>query len=200
MPPHYQKGPGSHLILFVRYRIGIDPNVFSNQVIEVAQTGILQQILRHGTNGCLVLCDRTEKFFEFSRGATLYQEITLRIGTCPATVTYKITDQDRARGSMTLKGVTAFWVSGVSSSVSKITANLQNGLHQHFVFERPRDAPSYSVDANYALELEKNRLLKQQVEAIENITVTVDQSTPAPTLQTHCTTNRIGTTSYTNCY
>jgi hypothetical protein len=134
-------------------------------------------------------------------GATLYQENTLNLGRCPRTIIYKITDQDRARGSMILKGVTAFWVSGVSSSSSPtISANLANGLHQHFNFERPRDAPNYNVDANYALNLEKNELLKAQVEAIENINVTVDQSSPAPTLRTHCTTNHIGQTAYTNCY
>jgi hypothetical protein len=133
-------------------------------------------------------------------GATLYQENKLNFGTCPRTITYKITDQDRARGSMTLKGVTAFWVSGVSSSIPTINASLANGLHQHFNFERPRDAPGYSIDANYALDIEKTRLMKQQVDAIENITVTVDQSTPAPTLRTHCTTNHIGQMAYTNCF
>jgi hypothetical protein len=103
---------------------------------------------------------------------------------------------------MTLKGVTAFWVSGVSSSIGTINANLANGLQQHFNFERSRDAPNYSVDANYALELEKQRLMRAQVEALQNINVTVEQpaSSPMPTLRTHCTTSNIGNTSYTNCY
>ena len=147
--------------------------------------------------------DTSTLYLDFTcnpQGATLYQENTLNFGTCPRTITYKISDQDKARGYMTLKGVTAFWVSGVSSSIPTISANLQNGLHQRFNFERPRDAPNYSVDANYALDLEKNRLLRAQVDAIENITVTVDQSEPAPTLRTHCTTNHIAQTAYTNCY
>jgi hypothetical protein len=135
------------------------------------------------------------------QGATLYQE-NLNLGTCPKTVQYKISDQDKARGSMTLKGITAFWVSGVSSSIGTISANLQNGLHQKFHFERSRDAPNYNIDANYALELEKNRLLSAQVDAIknQNIAIAVDQSASAPALRTHCTTNNIGQTAYTNCY
>ena len=157
-----------------------------------------------GLVACASLAEDTSTLYlDFTcnpQGATLYQENTLNFGACPRTITYKISDQDRARGTMTLKGVTAFWVSGVSSSVPTISANLSNGLHQHFNFERPRDAPNYSVDANYALNLEKNRLLKAQVDALENITVTVDQSSPAPSLRTHCTTNHIGQTAYTNCY
>ena len=89
-------------------------------------------------------------------------------GICPVTLQYKITDQDRARGYVMLRGVTAYWVSGATSSVNSINANLQNGLHQNFHFERPRSFPAYDVDANYALNLEKTRILKQQAEEQES--------------------------------
>lgn len=145
-------------------------------------------------------------------GAALYQD-NINVGTCPTTLRYQILDQDRAQGQKTLKGITAHWVSGVSSSVSSISANLENGLLQHFRFERPRNIPNYDVDANYAINLEKNQIARAQVEALraqadalqnQNVTVTVDnQSAPiqAPSRRTNCTSTRgVGGTVYTNCY
>jgi hypothetical protein len=133
-------------------------------------------------------------------------------GACPTTLQYKITDQDRARGYIILRGITAYWVSGASSSVNSINANLQNGLHQNFRFERPRDFPNYEADANYALNLEKVRILRAQAEAQEtqaaiatlNNAVAAANAAyaaaPAPNLGTHCTTRYLGNTAYTDCY
>ncbi len=134
------------------------------------------------------------------------------VGTCPTTLQYKITDQDRARGYVSLKGITAYWVSGASSSVNFINANLQNGLHQNLRFERPRDFPNYEADANYALNLEKVRILRAQAEAQEtqaaiatlNNAVAAANAAfaaaPAPNFGTHCTTRYLGNTAYTDCY
>lgn len=138
-------------------------------------------------------------------GATLYQD-NVNLGSCPTTLSYKISEENRSQGYVTLKGLTAYWVSGASSSANSISAELRNGLRQDFHFERPRGAPNYDVDANYALNLEKNRILRAQVEAIQNqnITVTMDnQSTPttAPQRRTNCTSTRgVGGAVYTNCY
>jgi hypothetical protein len=149
-------------------------------------------------------------------GATLYQDQqdstpTVNLGTCPTTIQYKITDQDRIRGNMILRGVTAYWVSGASSSVKGINANLQNGLHQNLRFERPRSIPGYDVDANYALAFEKNRILRAQAEAEQNqaaiatwsnaiAAASAAYATPPPNFGTHCTTRYIGRTAYTDCY
>jgi hypothetical protein len=135
------------------------------------------------------------------------------VGTCPSTLQYKITDQDKARGYISLRGITAYWVSGASSSVNSINANLQNGRHQNFRFERPRDFPNYETDANYALNLEKLRIMRAQAEAQEtqaaiatlNNAVAAANAAfaapvPAPNLGTHCTTRFLGNTAYTDCY
>jgi hypothetical protein len=143
------------------------------------------------------------------RGATLYELNMTNLGMCPGTVHYPITDQDRKNGYVALKGITAHWVSGASSSVSSINAYLTNGLHQNFRFERPRNLPGYDVDANYALNLEKNQLLRAQTEAaqvtaaasvVTAINSSVPTPAPPPTLGTRCTTTNIGNTLYTNCY
>jgi hypothetical protein len=143
---------------------------------------------------------------------TFGQATLTPIGNCPTTLQYKITAQDKANGYMTVRGVTAYWVSGASSSVNAINVNLQNGLHQNIRFERPRDFPAYDTDANYALNLEKNRILRAQAEAQEtqagiatfNNAVAAANAAyanaPPPNLGTHCTTRYLGNTAYTDCY
>jgi hypothetical protein len=86
-------------------------------------------------------------------GATLQEDNGGNLGSCPKTVHYDISKQDQQNGYMTLKGITANWVSGASVAVSSIHADLQNGDRQSFIFERPKDAPGYDVDARYALAL-----------------------------------------------
>jgi hypothetical protein len=123
-------------------------------------------------------------------------------------MTYKVTDEDRARGYVLLRGMTAYWVSGASSSVGSINAPLANGLHQNFRFERPRNIPGYDVDANYALNLEKNQLLRTQAEAAQvaaaaSVITAINSATPpaaAPTVGTRCTTRNVAGTLYTDCY
>ena len=101
-------------------------------------------------------------------GATLYQD-NVAVGTCPTRLHYQITDADRAQGYKLLKGTTATWVSGASiSTPAPIIANLKNGLQQHFNLERPRNVAGYDTDANYALNLQRNRILAAQAKAESN--------------------------------
>ena len=152
-------------------------------------------------------------------GATLYSN-NATVGTCPAKLNYKITDQDRARGYMMLSGVTATWVSGASiSTTNPVRASLQNGLQQHFNFERPRNVAGYDTDANYALNLQRNRMLaaqaqaQQEAEGLDKLNNAIAAANaglhstpppppPPPTLppQVHCTTMALGGgISTTNC-
>jgi hypothetical protein len=138
-------------------------------------------------------------------GATLYQE-NVNVGMCPTTLRYKVSDEDRARGYKLLRGITAYWVSGASSSVNSIKSDLEKGLHQNFTFERPRSLPNYEVDANYAINLEKNRILRVQAEATRAQAEAaalqaeaLQQALQAPPRGTHCTTRNIGNTVYTDC-
>jgi len=132
------------------------------------------------------------------QGSTIYQD-GVNMGSCPTTLQYNLTDEDKANGYKLLKRLTTFWVSGASTTTPEITAYLKNGLRQEYHIERPRNVPNHDTDANYALNLEKNQILREQVAAAQNqsASITVESQAAAPR---HCTTNRIGQTSYTNCY
>lgn len=145
-------------------------------------------------------------------GASLYQANTKTLlGYCPTTLVYRLRDKDRASGVAMLNGIQAIWVSGASAAVDRSTFQLSHGLHQAIAFDRPRDAPHYDIDANYALEIEKNHIQQQQARQAE-VQATIDQfgnavaaanaayTNPPPRTSVNCTTNRIGNTSYTNCF
>jgi hypothetical protein len=151
------------------------------------------------------------------QGATLYQIDKVNIGSCPTTLKYQITDEARARGYMELRGITAVWVSGASSSVNLIRADLQKGLRQNFRFDRPRSMPNYDVDANYALQLEKIRIMRAQAEAqkaqadaqqaeatiaaLNSAIAAANSAYTAPrNNEQHCTTTYLGNTAHTDCY
>ena len=96
-------------------------------------------------------------------GATLYEN-GRAVGTAPRTLVYSVSKEDKARGYMSLTGITARWVSGASASISSLTANLSQGLRQSYSFQRP-DVPGSDVDANYALQLQRNAILEEQAAA-----------------------------------
>jgi len=135
-------------------------------------------------------------------GATIYQIDNVKLGSCPVRLQYKITDQDRERGYLILRGVTAIWVSGASLTVNPINAHLSVGREQQLVLDRPRSLPNYEVDANYALNLERNRILQEQAEAQETQAIigAISPMLTRPNMGTHCTTSYIGGQAYTNCY
>jgi len=86
-------------------------------------------------------------------GATIYEDGANNIGTCPATVTYKITADDKQRGYIVLRPLTARWISGASFETNTLTAYLSNGNIQHYYIERPRNVAGYDIDASYAAQI-----------------------------------------------
>ena len=97
-------------------------------------------------------------------GAALY-EGNRAFGYCPLTLEYNITQENRQRGYMALRGLTVRWVSGASATVPSIQANLDNGTTQQFTFLRPEGATGLQIDVQFALDIERNRILQQQAEA-----------------------------------
>jgi hypothetical protein len=97
-------------------------------------------------------------------GASLIQADGKNFGRMPTTLTYTITDADRKRGQMSLRGMSAQWPSGAKASASSINSNLSIGTEQSFTFKRPANAPGLAADMNYALEVEKLNEMRRQTE------------------------------------
>ena len=145
-------------------------------------------------------------------GAALYQDST-HMGTTPMTLRYQVTDEDKKNGSKILRGTSVRWISGASASISYLTADFRIGLNQTFNFRRPDGVPGYDVDANYALQLQRNAIMmlqtaaqfqqaeaaRQQAEQTRLLRQQQQQQMYVPR-QANCTSNVSGNTIYTNCY
>ncbi len=88
-------------------------------------------------------------------------------GYAPLTLWYNLSSQDISRGSMSLQGPEAKWVSGASIALTTIHADIRrHGLKQQIVIERP-DAPGKEIDIQFALEREKIEIMERQTRAME---------------------------------
>jgi hypothetical protein len=104
-------------------------------------------------------------------GAELYEEYTQiprKLGTCPVTVTYDVTEAQKQQGYILLRSVTAKWVSGASRSLPSIKADLQNGYSKDVEITRPQDVPGYENDARYGRDLERTQMLEEQQQRSNN--------------------------------
>jgi hypothetical protein len=124
------------------------------------------------------------------RGATLYQN-GQPFGTTPVTLNYQADQTFRNGGCMALRGTEVKWASGASASISSLTACSSTGYQQLFTFMRP-DVPGRDIDANFALQLQRNRIM-QQSNAIQLYNAT----RPAPTVR--CSSRQVGFTVQTVC-
>ena len=144
-------------------------------------------------------------------GAALY-EGDRHMGTTPMTLAYPVSEEDKKIGRKRLRGTSVRWISGATASVSYLNADFRNGYGQVFHFRRPDGVPGYDVDANYALQLQRNAIMlyqaTTQAEAARQAEATrrrqlqlqqqqmLMQQAPRPT---NCTSQVIGNTVYTNC-
>lgn len=146
-------------------------------------------------------------------GAAIYSG-TQKVGHCPKTLYYTITDENRERGSVIPEPVTIRYVSGVTwrQKESPVFA-LEDGLHYRFDVVRPRNRPGYEKDVRYGLAYERNQLLRKQANAQERAANTAeakywedvfsDAFSPlgaGPKLQPSCSSQVIGDQILTNCY
>jgi len=122
-------------------------------------------------------------------------------------------------GYITVLPMTAMWPSGASSSVSGLRLYLDKGRNQQFTFFRPKDVSGNELDVQNAIEQKRNRLraqearrkaqqeilerqrkqtsdaLQKQVDILQNIKLQSPQR-----LRTNCTSTRVGSTVYTDCW
>lgn len=96
-------------------------------------------------------------------GAALYQGSTF-FGYCPVTLEYNPSRYDVNTGRMMLQEVTAVWSSGAKVQTGMIQADLrQHGFNQYLSLPRPADVPGAEIDAQFAIELERNAIMHQQL-------------------------------------
>lgn len=145
------------------------------------------------------------------QGAALYEGDKF-FGTTPVTLTYPVTEDDKKRGTKTLRGTMVRWVSGASASIAYLTADFQNGYRQTFHFRRPDGVAGYDVDANYALQLQRNTLMMMQTAAQLQAAQAQQQQAQqlhqlrqqqmlnsAPTTNIRCQSRRMGDSIWTDC-
>ena len=87
----------------------------------------------------------------------------------PVNLSYEITDEARKTGVMTLNPVTAKWVSGATCVTPNITADMNKyGRKQSLTLVRPADAPNVQADADYAVGMQRNALIVEQMDRDQN--------------------------------
>jgi hypothetical protein len=137
-------------------------------------------------------------------GASLYQGNQL-MGYCPTTLVYNVSWDDRKRGYKLLQGTQVKWVSGASAKIDQLKAYLESfTTYQQFTFIRPSGIEGFETDAKFGLEVQKVRLMQQQVQAQQDANLwqiysTMVNQNSTVNLKTNCTSNVIGGTVYTNC-
>lgn len=98
-------------------------------------------------------------------GALLsYMDGTQQVGLSPVRMNYVWDEKFVSNGCLHTKGVTAQWVSGARvSSPQVITICKQSGEFTYNL-PRPTDAPGLEKDMQFALEVERTRIMQQQAE------------------------------------
>lgn len=123
-------------------------------------------------------------------GATLYQN-GQPLGTTPRTLQYSTDQAFRNGGCKQLSGTEVKWASGVTASLPSLNACSSGGYRQKFVYVRP-DAPGREIDANYALQLQRNQIM-QNANAIQQMNAS-KASSPVK-----CISQQVGNTIQTRC-
>ena len=104
-------------------------------------------------------------------GATLYQGTT-RLGYTPITLTYQdISYIFRSGNCIALQPVQIRWASGAAATVTNLKGCPAQGYRQQYSILRPTNAPGADIDANFAVQLQRNGILEQQADAQDAIAV-----------------------------
>jgi hypothetical protein len=100
-------------------------------------------------------------------GATIYEN-GISQGYAPARFHYNVNERHRRSGRVNFMTVKALWASGASAVAEGRWAHYSNfGQELEITLTRPRGVKGRKVDLDFALQLERNRLLRRQVNAQE---------------------------------
>lgn len=80
-------------------------------------------------------------------------------GYSPVRLNFEPTQEFKEGGCMFIKEVSAVWASGAKVGYPSTRACHSLGYNQTFLFTRP-DVPGREIDANFALQLDRNRMMR----------------------------------------
>ena len=183
---------------------------------DVRRTSLfVATILAFLLNGCTTQLALT--YVSDPPGAMVYQDQQI-LGYAPKTLYYKVREEDKKRGQITLQGISVQWASGATAIATSIVADLSKGLSQQFTFIRPANVAGREADVQFALELERLRLAQQQVDAqraalgwqqyqnsmnqlnqVNQQIYQQPQNLPMQNLPINCISSPVGNTIVTNC-
>lgn len=129
-------------------------------------------------------------------GATLY-EGGKALGVTPTSLYYAIEPSFENGGCQRARGTSVMWASGAKTEIGHLSLCKNNGYRQNYSFSRP-DVPGRDVDLNYALQLQRNSIMRQQADAATM--QAIQAMTPAPPRPVTSNSFRVGAQVQTNCY
>lgn len=152
-------------------------------------------------------------YYSDPSGAALYCDDKV-MGYTPFKVIYPLPPELKNERYVKTLSTKVVWASGASTSVDFLTLDRDINSDFQFTFYRP-DVPGREIDANFALQLERNRILEQQAQAQRNQafwqmynamqnqnrqSYTPTYTPPPPRRPLNCTSRQVGDTVYTDCY
>lgn len=135
-------------------------------------------------------------------GSTLYEE-GRPVGVTPLSLYYEQDQAFKNGGCLRTKGMSAVWASGAKAETPYMDICSSKGLVQHIWLRRP-DVPGREVDMNYAIELQRNGIMRAQAAAtlmnsMKPPAPVQPYVLPAPPQPTRCRSYRIGNEIRTDC-
>jgi len=105
-------------------------------------------------------------YYSDPSGASLYEDGKY-MGQAPVTLRYNLSNTALQSRATKIKGLTARWVSGATTSLNLTNVNLNNGFQQTYTFVRPTAYPGREMDVAYAIESNKQKAVNQAKAARE---------------------------------
>ena len=95
-------------------------------------------------------------------GAMLYQD-ERQWGYTPMSLSYDGSWIPFYKGQcLKLRPVAVRWASGAEASIANLSACPDQGYAQQFAFKRPAAVPGLAIDADFAVQVQRNAILQQQ--------------------------------------
>jgi len=132
-------------------------------------------------------------------------ETKTMFGFSPAFIAYSkesLNMNKDINGCFIIKGLEARWVSGAISSVNPIKLCGSNTNQYNITLIRDMELPNIEKDLNFALKVQSIRAQQAQAKAASDAAVYSAFSSIIANCQNntiHCSTNTVGTQTFTNC-